>query len=177
METDDKGITIELASSAFYKPGSADFRQEAIIVLEKISEMLIAPKYMAYYVEVEGHTDDDPINTARFPSNWELSTGRSTTVVRYFIGQGMDFRRLSAKGFAETRPKVPNRDEEGNPIPENQMENRRVVINVNPMPLQDRAQIFGDATYGLVEQTLEGEAPPPVEPADPGTVTGLQKVE
>ena len=166
VETDDKGITIELASSAFYKPGSAEFRPEAEPVLQKIGSLLIAPRYLTYIVEIEGHTDDDPIHTERFPSNWELSAGRATRVVRAFIEQGMDFRRLKAVGFAETRPKLPNRKADGTPIPENMADNRRVVMNVYPMSLQERRNIFGDATYGLVEEHIRNKQ-------ERGSITGL----
>lgn len=166
VQTDNKGITIELASSAFYQPGSAEFRPEAIPVLTKIGELLIAPRYLAYLVEIEGHTDDDPIQTDRYPSNWELSAGRATRVVRQFIEQGMDFRRLKAIGYAETRPKRPNREADGTPIPENMSDNRRVVINVYPMSLQDRRKIFGDQTYGLVEQYKDSNQ-------ESGSITGL----
>ena len=140
--TDDKGIVMELASSAFYKPGSADIRPQAFPVLKEIAKSLIAPRYMTYVVEVEGHSDDDPISTSRFPSNWELSAGRATRVVRFFIEQGMDMRRLKAAGYAETRPKVPNRKPDGTPIPENQATNRRVLIRVYPMSLEERADMM-----------------------------------
>jgi len=63
VETDDKGIVIELSSSAFYLPGSANIRDEATPVLEKLSQTLLAPRYQLYTIEIEGHTDDDPINT------------------------------------------------------------------------------------------------------------------
>ena len=79
-----------------------------------------------------------PIHTARFPSNWELSAGRATGVVRFFIDEGMQTHRLKAAGFAETRPKVPNRDAQGAPISENQAINRRVLIRVYPMSLDER---------------------------------------
>ena len=142
VDTDDKGIVMELASSAFYKPGSADIRPQAIPVLQEIAKNLIAPRYMTYVVEIEGHSDDDPISTRRFPSNWELSAGRATRVVRFFIEQGMDIRRLKAAGFAETRPKVPNRKPDGTPIPENQAKNRRVLIRVYPMSMEERADMM-----------------------------------
>jgi len=140
--TDSKGIVMELASSAFYKPGSADIRPQAIPVLQELAKTLITPRYMTYVVEVEGHSDDDPISTSRFPSNWELSAGRATRVVRFFIEQGMDMRRLKAAGFAEARPKVPNRKPDGTPIPENQAKNRRVLIRVYPMSMEERAEIM-----------------------------------
>ena len=69
-----------------------------------------------YKVEVEGHTDDVPINTARFPSNWELSAARSSAVVRFLISRGVEPKRMGAIGYADTRPKKPHRDKEGNPI-------------------------------------------------------------
>jgi chemotaxis protein MotB len=81
-----------------------------------------------YSVDVEGHTDDDLISTAQFHSNWELSAARATNVVKFLISRGVDRVRLRAIGYADTQPKVLNRDEEGNPIKENQIENRRVVI-------------------------------------------------
>lgn len=176
VQTDDKGITIELASAAFYKSGSAEFRAQAIPVLEKIGQLLGAPRFKAYQVEVAGHTDDDPIHTVMYPSNWELSTGRATSIIRYFITLGMDFRRLKAAGYAETRPKYPNRDKDGNPIVENQLENRRIVISATPMSLQDRAMIFGNAAYGLAEQkTGEKEDANKTPEVDPRTLTGLPK--
>ncbi|MBL6929871.1 MAG: flagellar motor protein MotB [Rhodospirillales bacterium] len=180
VQTSDKGITIELASAAFYKSGSAEFRPQAIPVLEKVGQLLIAPRFMAYQVEIAGHTDDDPIHTAMYPSNWELSTGRATQIVRYFITLGMDYRRLKAAGFADTRPKYPNRDKDGNPIVENQLENRRIVIDTTPMSLEERAMIFGNASYGLAEQKVIADERAAKEEVkkdepDPSTLTGLPK--
>ena len=154
VETDSKGVVIELSSSAFYKPGTAEMRDAAIPVLEKMVQTLLAPRYEAYHIDVEGHTDDVPINTEMFPSNWELSARRATRIVRFLVGQGMDPDRMKATGFAATRPKAPNRDAEGKPIPENQTKNRRVVIRIYPMSLNER-----NAYLSKVEQrTLENEA-------------------
>ncbi len=159
--TDEKGVVMELASAAFYKPGSADIRPEAVAVLKKLGQTLMAPRYRMYIVEIEGHTDDDPIHTARYPSNWELSAGRAAAVVRFFIGDGMDAVRLKASGLAATRPKVPNRDETGAPIPENQAQNRRVIVRVYPMSLDEREEL--QRTIGVEEFTAEKE-PPPEQP-------------
>jgi len=138
VEIDDKGVIIELSASAFYKPGSGDIREEAAPVLEKMSQTLLAPRYRKYIVEIEGHTDDDPISTPQFPSNWELSATRASRIVRFFIAQGMDAVRMKATGYADIQPKAPNRDAEGNAIPENQSENRRVTIRIYPMSLPER---------------------------------------
>lgn len=138
---DEKGIVIELDSSAFYRPGSADILPQARPLLKKVSDLLITPKFKNYNVEIEGHTDDAPISTPRYPSNWELSAGRATRVARFFIGTKIDPLRLKATGFAETRPVVPNRDSKGKPIKENMQKNRRVIIRVFPMSLEKRDKI------------------------------------
>ena len=154
VETDAKGVVIELSSSAFYKPGTAEMREQAIPVLEKMVQTLLAPRYEAYHIDVEGHTDDVPINTEKFPSNWELSAGRATRIVRFLISQEMDPDRMKATGFAATKPKAPNRDAEGKPIPENQAKNRRVVIRIYPMNLNERDEYLRK----VEERTLMKEA-------------------
>lgn len=168
VETDDKGIVIELVSSAFYKPGSADIRDEAVPVLEKIGKTLAAPRYFNYLIEVEGYTDDDPINTPMFPSNWELSAGRATRVVRFFIDEGMDAERLKAVGFAETRAKVPNRDVNGEPIKQNQSINRRVAIRVYPMSLDDRERLMRKVEIEELGNEGTGESGPLSPDGQPG---------
>ncbi|MGE4221546.1 MAG: flagellar motor protein MotB [Alphaproteobacteria bacterium] len=129
---DDQGIVIEFASGSFFKPGSAELLDAAKTTLDGISDEMTLPAYELYFIEVEGHTDDTPIATAMFPSNWELSAGRASTVVRYFIGKSLVPERLKASGYADIRPKLPNRDITGTPIPENQAANRRIVIRLHP---------------------------------------------
>ncbi len=138
---DEKGIVIELDSSAFYKPGSAEILPNALPLLKKVGDTLKSVKFRFYNVEIEGHTDDAPISTPIYPSNWELSAGRATRVARFFAGNGIDPLRLKATGFAETRPVVPNRDSKGKPIKKNMAKNRRVIIRVFPMNLKKRDKI------------------------------------
>jgi len=99
-----------------------------IPALAQIADILNSMKYQNYIVEVEGHTDDVPIKTLLYPSNWELSVHRATNVVKFLIERGVSPDRLKAAGYADTKPKVPNKDEAGNPIPENREKNRRIVI-------------------------------------------------
>ncbi|SOE01185.1 flagellar motor protein MotB [Caenispirillum bisanense] len=130
--TDDQGLTIEFASSAFYEPGSAEIREEAIEPLTRIAATIGAERYRGFQVEVQGHTDDTGISTQIFASNWELSAARATRVVRFFADTGIAPERMEAIGYADTRPKVPNRDAYGDPLPANQEVNRRVVVRVYP---------------------------------------------
>ncbi|MBF0353984.1 MAG: flagellar motor protein MotB [Alphaproteobacteria bacterium] len=132
VATDERGIVLEFAAQAFYQPGTADIKPEAEAVLKRVAALLNAERYQGFQMEVEGHTDDIPIATAQFPSNWELSAMRATTVVRYFIGGGVAQARLRATGFADVSPKVPNRDMNGNPLPANQAINRRVTVHIMP---------------------------------------------
>jgi len=130
VEETDKGLVLELSSASFYEPGSAEFRKEALPVLQGLATILNDFDYEDYLVEVEGHTDDVPIKTAKFPSNWELSAARAASVVRYFIDGGQEKEKMRVAGFADVEPKVPNIDEFGNPIPENRELNRRITIRV-----------------------------------------------
>jgi len=130
--TDSSGILIEFASSSFFNPGSAQLRPEAAPILSQIVNTLNADMYKNFQVEVQGHTDDTPISTPQYPSNWELSAARATGVVRYFIAGGMNPPRMRAVGMADIAPKVPNLDPFGNPLPINREINRRIVIRVIP---------------------------------------------
>jgi len=125
-----KGVTVELSSSSLYPVGSADIQSGSKQTLDEVAQSIKDLDYDKYVVEVEGHTDNVAIHTERFPSNWELSVHRATKIVRYLESQGVDQKRMKAAGYADTRPKVPNMDENGNPIPENQAKNRRIVIHV-----------------------------------------------
>ena len=128
---DRKGITVEFASQSFYPSGSANILPTAVPVLEGIGEALSGISLSAYMIEVEGHTDDVPIQTPLYPSNWELSVNRATNIVKFLQTIGIDQEHLKAAGYGETRPKVPNVAEDGTPIPENRAENRRVVVFVH----------------------------------------------
>ena len=130
IENTRKGVSIEFTGTSLFAPGQATLRPEAEKLLNKIIGAIGMIHSDDYIVEVEGHTDDSPMQSKVYPTNWQLSTARSTNVVRYMIRGGMSADRLKASGFADTRPKVPNRDIYGNPIPEHRARNRRVVIDI-----------------------------------------------
>lgn len=127
----DRIVTIEMPSAAFFASGSAILSNEGKALLREILDKNLKSQDMAdYQITIEGHTDDVPINTLQFPSNWELSTARAASVVRYFIEQGISPQKLQASGYADSFPKLSNRDVSGKPIPENQAQNRRVLIKL-----------------------------------------------
>ena len=88
--------------------------------------------YKEYVIEVKGHTDNlPPTICPDFDTNWELSAYRATGVVAQFIASGIDKEKIVAIAMADSEPLVPNMDENGNSIPENQAKNRRVEIFIN----------------------------------------------
>ncbi len=100
-------------------------------MLEKIGVIIAQTDYL---IRIEGHTDNVPIHTAAFPSNWELSTARAVNVLRYFIqNHRIDAKRLSAEGLGEFRPLMANDTEE------NRATNRRVVVIFMRPDLQNPA--------------------------------------
>ena len=125
-----RGIDVELAGGAFFVPGSAKFTDEALPMLEMVAAQIMPVAKADITIEVEGHTDDSPVASAMFPSNWELSSARAASVVRYLISKGFPQEKLKAIGLAATEPKAPNRDSAGTPIAANQDLNRRVVVRL-----------------------------------------------
>jgi len=132
----DRITTLEINSAAFFDSGSASVSATGKTLLQNIAINLKGEQFKDYIITVEGHTDDTPIDTSQFPSNWELSTARAAAVVHFLLDQGIPAAKLRAVGYADTMPKVPNRDAGGNPIPTNQLQNRRVVIKLEKI---DRA--------------------------------------
>jgi chemotaxis protein MotB len=117
QSTNDK-ITINISGDLFFNPGSAQFKREAMPIMDGIGNIL--RKNDKFTLAIGGHTDNIPISTNRYPSNWELSAIRATTVLRYFVRGGMPPNRLTATGYGQSAPLVPNDS------PEQQTENRRI---------------------------------------------------
>ncbi|MDA0653900.1 MAG: OmpA family protein [Proteobacteria bacterium] len=122
--------SFEFKAGEMFATGSATLLDAAIPILDRVAQNLMLLGIQSYKVDVEGHTDDDPISTQQFPSNWELSTARAAAVARFLISRGVEPDRITVVGYAETRPKVPNRDLDGNAIAENMTQNRRVVVRI-----------------------------------------------
>ena len=111
-------ITIVVEGQVFFDTGHADLRPEALPILDEIAKII--ENHPHYKVNIKGHTDDRPISTVQFPSNWELSAVRATTVLRYFLTKGIDPRRVTATGYGSFVPIAPNDSDV------NRSKNRRV---------------------------------------------------
>ena len=120
-------VKLGIGESILFLAGDAALSHSGQQVLDELAHML---RERPWLITVEGHTDDRPIATPRYPSNWELSTARASRVTRYLIQQGLTSERLRAVGYADTHPRASN-DE-----PEGRARNRRVelVLSVPSQP-------------------------------------------
>ncbi len=117
-----RGVTIEINDSILFSPGQALLQPALVKAMGAIADVLAPTDFP---ITIEGHTDNVPINTLQFPSNWELSAVRATTVLRLFVDSGVVPDRLTAIGYADTRPVEPNLLADG------RARNRRVTILID----------------------------------------------
>ncbi len=115
----ERGIEVEMKSKMLFPSGSARMSRDALIALRAVANIV---KPISNTINVEGHTDNVPIRTVTFPSNWELSAARAASVVHLFTRLGVDAKRLSAIGYGEHQPLADNDSEEG------RQKNRRVAV-------------------------------------------------
>ena len=121
ISSDAQGATLEMTSINLFDKGSVILKPEAFPIIKKISQLLNSNKYKKYRIVVEGDV---------LPSNWELSGARAGAVVRAMIANEMDVNRFKAVGLAEISPAYPNKNPYGEPIPENRIKNRRVIVRI-----------------------------------------------
>ena len=126
-EITERGLVVHILESTLFDQGSSELKPRAREVLDLIADHL---QGRPNHIRVEGHTDDTPINTPIYPSNWELSSARATAVVRYYAeNYAIPPDRISALGYGKYRPVAPN-----NSI-ENRARNRRVDVVILTMEL------------------------------------------
>lgn len=147
LET-SRGVTIEINDSVLFAAGQARLQPASINALGVIAAVLARTDFP---ITIEGHTDNIPINTAQFPSNWELSALRATTVLRLFNDAGVGAERLTAIGYGDTRPVETNTTTEG------RARNRRVSILIDSERPEEPTE--------LQEQKALPEAEPASQPA------------
>jgi len=114
-------LQIELKDSILFQSGEAEPSEQAIAIFHEVAEIL---KTYQNPIQVEGYTDNIPIKSARYPTNWELSSARASAIVKLLVARGVAPERLSAVGYGEYQPLV------SNATPEGRAQNRRVAIMV-----------------------------------------------
>jgi len=119
VRMDARGVTLEIASDLAFQVGSADLSRP---IMDFLVKLVTTMDKATYAIAVEGHTDNVPMRSSKFPSNWELSSSRASAVIRYLTSQGIPGDKFRAIGFGDTAPKV------ANDTRENRAKNRRVDI-------------------------------------------------
>ena len=114
-----EGLTLRISDNLLFASGQAELRYEGMVLISQLTGFLNA---FEGEISIEGHTDNIPINTPQFPSNWELSSDRAISVLRYLEFDGIDATRMRAVGYADTRPL------QANDTPESRAGNRRVEL-------------------------------------------------
>ncbi|MBO8151937.1 MAG: OmpA family protein [Candidatus Marinimicrobia bacterium] len=126
VETSPRGVAIKIPSEITFESGSAVLDPRIYPILDKLEPLI---RKSVFPIAVEGHTDNVPITSNTYPSNWELSSARACEVVKYYIRRGVDPKRFQAIGYAYTRPRAPGKTiEEANSTEAKRAQNRRVEI-------------------------------------------------
>ncbi len=126
IKVDDSGVILTVDGTFMFDGGSAELKPEFEKFLAEIAKII---EENDYPLAIEGHTDNIPIKSPIYPSNWELSSARATAVLRYLIDKyKVPAKRLMAVGYSDTRPLVPNDS------PENRAKNRRVEFHFKKNP-------------------------------------------
>ncbi len=129
VEKTQHGMWVDMSSVAFFKQGSADIPEEALPLLQSVARTITSGTQAGDIIEVEGYTSDEELGgDSPFANNWELASMRAARIASILTEQGVSASRLRAVGYGANNPVVPNTDEAGNPILENQKRNQRVVI-------------------------------------------------
>lgn len=116
-----RGVVLDINASVLFMQGEAELQGDATKVMSDVAQVLVQGDQA---IEVEGHTDSNPISTPQFPSNWELSSARASSVVRLFIERGVAAKRLTAVGSADNFPVA------SNDTPDGRARNRRVIVTL-----------------------------------------------
>jgi chemotaxis protein MotB len=117
-------MVVELSENILFDSGRADLKSEGQTALTEVASVLSSISDRDF--QIAGHTDNVPIKSAKFPSNWHLSTARAVTVALYLADHGVPPVRLSAAGYADTQPAA------SNDTPEGRQQNRRIEIVLMP---------------------------------------------
>ena len=120
----DGRMVVTLATDVLFSSGSATLSKEGVGAVQEVGKVLASIGGRKF--QIEGHTDNVPIKTPQFPSNWELASARSLTVLKTMVDAGMPAGRISAASFGESRPAAPNETSDG------RSSNRRIEIVVVP---------------------------------------------
>lgn len=161
-------MVVELSENILFDSGKADLKEEGVAALTEVAQILQTIEGRDF--QIAGHTDNIPIKSRRFPSNWDLSTARAVTVGQTLAQQGVPAGRLSAAGYADTQPVA------SNDAPEGRQQNRRIEIvlmpNLDELPDLSTLETAAEQASAAVPAPVPTAAPTPAPaPAPPAPAT------
>ena len=121
VSVSSRGVRVDINAGVLFEPGQASLEKKSMEVMKAVARKL---EHTPNKIVIEGHTDSIPISTPAYPSNWELSSARASSVVRLFIDNGVNSSRMTVMGFADQKPVETNETEAG------RARNRRVTVTV-----------------------------------------------
>jgi len=130
VDKSQKGVWIDIAAAQFFTPGSAEISKDQLPLIAAIARVLKQSATGNSMIEVEGHTDDAPLQNSPYTDNWDLASARASHLAHALIEAGIDPAYLRATSYAGVRPLVPNVDSAGKPILQNRSRNQRMVIRL-----------------------------------------------
>jgi len=159
VEISENRLIIRLTNNVLFDSASADIKPEALNILETIGEILKGELFTTSTFEIEGHTDNVPINTERYPSNWHLSSARSASVIQYFHeGLGFEYERFKIGAYGEYKPIDTNTTASG------RANNRRVEIIIEQFNFSDLDTI-GEENTDVDQDSQDQSTPDESQPA------------
>lgn len=147
VQTEKQGnlVKVVMPLDDLFASGSADLKKSGLQWIATLAQTLSNTNFLE--LRVEGHTDNTPINTVKYPSNWELSTARAANVVRYLNSKGFESQKLAAIGYGDSRPQVDNNS------PEGKMKNRRIEFTIVTME-ETKILETPEAEQGMLEDKI-----------------------
>jgi chemotaxis protein MotB len=130
---DSSGVMVEFKDGLLFSVGSADGNQQFAGVVGQVMKVIASAPDL-YKLRIEGHTDDLPIKSTKFASNWELSAARGISLMRQFTARGVRENRISVVAYAHTKPKRAVTGLKGKDLEQARAANRRVVIRIEAAP-------------------------------------------
>ncbi|RAP30743.1 hypothetical protein DID78_02220 [Candidatus Marinamargulisbacteria bacterium SCGC AG-343-D04] len=128
---DPLGLHLRFSSHLLFESGTAVIKERMLPIMKLIANAILESEYTDFVVKVEGHTDNIPIRTSQYESNWELSAHRATNVVKHLIKSGIPKSKVWAIALSDSVPLVPNLTRDGKSNPVNQAKNRRIEVYIH----------------------------------------------
>lgn len=166
-------LRVRFKSDDLYASGQASLQPGAEYLLDRVLIAMQMTSYNDFNIDVEGHTDNTPIASLSYPSNWELSTARAANVVKYFNDLGIPSKRLKASGYADSRPII-EYDSLGFPFAASKDKNRRVVLRLyySTENLLEERQPEEEFDENILTESIEGSLPN-LTPIDPNVESNI----